>query len=53
VSLLRDLEQAPPARLLQVRMRLPWAVRDVALVASELASGGSHYRVMARVPAAA
>jgi len=52
VSLLRDVEKTPTAQLLQTRMRLPWAVRDVALVASELASGGSRYRVMARVPAA-
>jgi 2'-5' RNA ligase len=52
VSLLREVEKAPAAQLLQTRMRLPWAVREVALVASELASGGSRYRVLARVPAA-
>jgi 2'-5' RNA ligase len=52
VSLLRDVEQKPARELLQTRMQLPWAVRDVALVASELASGGSRYRVLTRVPAA-
>lgn len=50
ISLLRDAARPAPEQL-QTSLRLHWAVRDAALVASEQASAGSRYRVLARVAA--
>ena len=50
VSLLRDAARPAPEQL-NVPLNIPWRVRDIALVGSEPAAGGSRYVVLSRVPA--
>ena len=50
VTLLRDAVQPSPMQL-GVALQVPWSVRDVALVQSETAPGGSRYQVINRSPA--